>query len=1302
MTADAIAVYVYVSLNVLVTTYGTSLPVVIVVVLVGGAVIVCFLDLCLIEVIILSLGCELRNGIHVSGAVLPLAYEVAVCISICNRSKRRNVCSRQGLTKVSVNGNGLDQAAIQTVEVYGVQILLVVDRVVREVSGGEGQSRALGNDGLLCNAVLTNEVNVCVELSGVICERNGNGCLTGGKCGTDQIEAVNSIVVVEVCICRPLEFFTNNGGDCEGDLACSCVCLDVEQRCVIQQNGDCVAGAACANCNLQCNVRIQCSQIKDHCGNDVGSGPTVANLLVNTKLHFEGAAVQGNVTVCTKVCNSGVCCIVIGVCGYLIQCGAVFLVPALEGIAVHKIHLLSGSLGCFGNSVVLHLSGSNQLVACKEVYGCPQISLIGCVSGCGNDCGVPALEGQNVSNCLDPSVFYSGNGAVRNLNGVRLVCYNKGDVSGVVCYVGSVTGNNGQLRAKALPALEVQGIEDVQVSVQRRNGAVCEGLGIQSAEHVEGNGVLIDHLLNGHDGISSGHSQQYVAVCVLCNQRVALGLEIGVVRSELCAVRQEALKYHVALLIYEGNGVQVHNGYAEEYIGGHVTAGNVVAQSDGLTVSDDDYLVKNVLEPCGGVVSNVEAEAEFAVTLVGVGQLSILELLGDQVEYQIDRTVGQVECSLCLSGLGNSVLELSKCADHAYNDRLCTSGADVELVCNASGCCCEKLAANQCVCILELGHSCQVAVSNSLGQVVDRFKGKGCFLAVYGLRNNVDQDLTELLEQSQSRTDLLELSNERLFLRIGYGNVVQEVLHHVCALLIGQQVKQRQQLTNGCGLAKTCNDGLLGLIGNACMVESLGQSLGECAGDQNVHAYVTVQTLCKVVCIVCDINGLEQSLCSVANQCNVATKSNVELDLAVSLTLSAQNHIIGSQNAVIANVCYVGGGDGIGQQSLLQTFYGDQLAVVAGLNRIHKSCKLGNAVALDLDNLVAVYGYVGYLTVVDLGSTCLDERGDRALVCALRVAASDIAKNVSQNLLVVACVNVYVQSSYAVRVNQLVLAVVHGQTVYVSDNLLQDVNGGTLDYDFVSTHGYDHVGVVPLYVLTGNRSALVRGDQLLVAKLLLVNCYAIDLPDNRTGRRNVIGIFFLLLLLFLLVLDGFLDLVKGCTVLNGVNNGVDVTDVLVVYQNVLDHDVKLFLCVVLVLCAENLVCGLFKRFVAFILFIDVILQLLFHSVLVFHVLDAIVLVDQVNERTHILACKRGQERVVCSERGNSDYRNEHCQNQQCDQYSATKFCGLLHWFFLQHIKIFKTRDISNPCRFPDLGALTLLLYRRSSRMPKWA
>ena len=1006
--------------------------------------------LCFSEIIILgSLSKGKRRIADGLGSPLPLADVVTFSNGSLEGRECGNVTCGQGLTEVGVNRKGLEQIAVHIIEVYGVQILLVVYCIVGEVIGGEYQRTCiLGDNGLLNDAVLAYVVNVAVELSRIILERNGDGSLTAVKCGTNDVKAVNCRIVIEAYRSGPLGLFTDHARDCEGDIVSGCIRLDVVQCLVIKKHGHGVSTIAVACCNnLKSYLAVQSSKIKDNCRDKVGNSPTVAVEHVAAQREYVcgGAFLTGNVAAFTKVRLCAVLCIIICVSSCLGHSSTVCCVPACKGVGVIQIHALCGSCGSCGHGVVLDFNRANENALCIEVDRCIQLSLVGGVSGCGNDCFIPTLEGQNVCNCFDPGSLGCGSCTVRYFDGVCLIGNDEGYVSGVLCYVGSVTGNCRQLKAVACPTLEVQGIEEVQIFIQRRNSTVCEGLGVESTEHVKGDRVLIYNLLDSDYAVRCGHGGLYVTVLIHSYQRIANALELGVVRSKLCAVRQEAFKNRVALFIYELNGVQISKGNAEENIGCDVTGGNVIAQGHGSAVSGDGDLIQHVLEPCTGVIGYVKCKAEGTVALVGIGQFCILQPCGNLVVEIVNQTGCGIVYLLCLCRLGNSVLVISKLFNHALYDCLRLGLADAELVCNTCSCCIKLCAANECVCILELGQSNQIVVSYKLGKLIYKLNSKGSVFAlncagslvnqnigivakqvqngtgltdsVVSLINHADciivsllcasrlgnavlevgkynnhtlhnclclrladaklacnacscriklcaanecvcilelsqlckflvadgldqivnglgghtvnrlgslfrKDLTVCTEQIVRSTCTLYLIEKCKILVVNSLKAVKDVVDYVHKLLVLEQIEQIHQLTNGCAAAQACNDGLLGLIGYARMIKSLGQYLRECAGNEDFNTQVTAG--CNRI-----IDHLEDSLCAIADQTNIALESNVELYVVILLAVCTQRDIVSADDAVITHIGNVVGRDQIGQQRVLDAGGGNDLTVVA-------------------------------------------------------------------------------------------------------------------------------------------------------------------------------------------------------------------------------------------------------------------------------------------------------------------------------------------------------------------------------------
>ena len=132
---------------------------------------------------------------------------------------------------------------------------------------------------------------------------------------------------------------------------------------------------------------------------------------------------------------------------------------------------------------------------------------------------------------------------------------------------------------------------------------------------------------------------------------------------------------------------------------------------------------------------------------------------------------------------------------------------------------------------------------------------------------------------------------------------------------------------------------------------------------------------------------------------------------------------------------------------------------------------------------------------------------------------------------------------------------------------------------------------------------------------------------------------------------------------------------------------------------HKVVCGCLKAFVAFVLFLNVVLHLI-SSILV--ILDLFILLEQIHQEVKIASCKirRKSGNSRCSERGNIDYRDQQCQTQQCQKRSATQFCGLLHWSFLQVNRFLRLGIFNTPAGHSGVDALTLLLYRNGRQPPK--
>ena len=1113
----------------------------------------------------------------------PGAYVVTISSGSRYGGKLGNISFGQSLTQIGIDLSGAQYIAIHIKESYSKLVLYVSDSKVGEMGGSKGQ-------GFLVLYVLkhifhvcTNVVYKCVVSTLVLCcERNGDAGIAAIEFRADQRKGIHLGVTVECGGCRPLCLFAVYARNVKRDLVSGSLILHTAQSSVVKQNCHrCSTILVARNNHLQADFFKLSSDFKYDRGNYFNGGPAADTVI--------GIRAKGQ--------NQGV---------------------------TFKLEVAIGS-------------------EVRNSFKCTDISSM--LGSC-NDLGSPTCEHIGVLKIHGLSGFVDhGHFAVINYHFVLFTFNDKGDGCGVNCLVGSVTGNSrkrtgNQVTVLVLPALEIQsGKSTIMVG----NGAQLVDIRNFIVQNLKDNGVR--GVLCIYNDILAGHGGNFLTILIYPSKISIVKYCILAVRSKLCTVGQEALKYSVALLINKGNLIQVSNVHEDGNVRGNIASRNKVTQNNGLAKSSHTYMIKYVLEPCAGIIGSAERKAEFTVTLVGIGQLSILELFGDLVINQIDYVVDTVVSRLCLSRIRDAALILGKCLNHAAHDFLSTRGIHIQLACNMCSSLIKQFVTNQCISILDLGQSCQIIVADHLRQRINGLDGKGSFLIRKGCGSLFNQDLTKLLDHAQCGTCSFQLFKQSLFGFIHCLDMIAQIIHNLCELIIAQQIKQLVQLANGSTLADTLDDHLLGFIGNACTVERTCQNSAECTGNVNLDAQITIGVHDIVICS-------KESTGSSTNCTEVTAQSNSELDLTVSLAICTQNYIIGCQNAVITDVCNIAGRYGINQQCILQACGRNDFAVVTCLQGVQHVNQLGNAVALDCKYLVAVYGYGIDLAVIDLGSTCLQESNDCLLICAVSSRIAHVADHVADNLIVVACVNVYVQRSNTALINHFVLAMVYGQSVYVSNNLLYYVHNSTVDYDIVTRS--KQIGCIPLDVIARRYIHLASGDQLLVRDLCTLNLFAVNHPDNGVGHVLIcrIGVN--------LRIDRIDDLISGSAVLNSIYNLIDVTDHFVIDKHVVNHGIKLFLCLCLIVSTQDRICGFFERFVRCILLFNIILQLVSSVRIILH---TVVLVDEVDERTQILACKRGQSRVFCSERGDSDYRGKHCQTQHCNKHSATKLSVLLHWSF---------------------------------------
>ena len=1398
----------------------------------------------------LAEGTVCRAVVECSHGIGASACNVAVCINssplshkvtgsgCCGRRtyKAGNVCLGEGITVVGVDLNNLDLVTVGILEGDVIQELLVIYCIVGEVRGGELDLCGVSICIQTLRTGIAYVVNEAVPLIDVLFKGDLDGGITCIECRAKQVKAVNGVVVAKRgSICGPLSLSAYQRGNLEGDLIPVLVCKNVAQSCIVQRDGNGVcAGDACisGDVSLQRSV-LRESQLQNG-SDDCGSGDTVVDHLVVTKVYLINYTGSGGNTLngyALAVVLLG-CDIELSLVGCMTGDSGNLCIhsaigqPACKLVGVLVVSSLVGCRHCGSCTVLVFFGGFNAFN--NEGQGCPVICNVGCLAA---DCGqlkakaLPALEGQVSLVCV--ACIQRGNLAVSKFLGDQVAQHVEYDgvgsyVLGIYGGVGCICNCCGQLALIQVafgihPALE--GIDvshgavlGGQLAVVGGNLAVCEDAAVkQSAVLVhEGDGVLVCYVLGVNNGIGGGHCSQLVAISVNPDQIVAVLLQTGYVGREQRAAGQEALKQHL-VAIHIGHGVQTEYVYNNLNLAGKCARGDVIGKYDGSAVSGEADVCKQILEPCTGIIGGIECPAEFTVALIGIGQLCILELCGDSVVQRVDQLVNVAVCGLSLGGIRDTVLVVGKDLNHALNDCLCALGADVQLSCNASNCLIHASAANKCVSILELGQRCQILIGNCLDQVVDRLDGDRRFLAGNRLGNLIDQDIAVLLHQINNGTDLSSLINDGLLVNaVDLYSVKQEV-EYVVELLVGQQVKQAEQLANGCAFAKTLDNDLLGLIRNACVVECFLHSRGEYGGNGDLNVQVAILLRNKIY-------GSGNCLGTLADQLQVTLERDLQIKAVILLAISTQCNAVGCQHAVVTQIFQGGQTHALGQHSLLDAVNRDQLAVVACLHVSHQVDQLRCAVALNTEHLVAIDVHGVGLAAVHVHCSGLQECQDGFLICALRTAAANVTQNVTDDLVVVLGVYVDIQSGNAVLVYHFILAVVEGHAVYVGNDLLNDINGFALDLDI--SLGHQHVIKAPGYVLTcADRINCGLLDQLLVGILLLCNLLAVQYPAYGVNGGHVVGVLSLVLLLALLVLNGFLQIFNRSTVLYGVHDVVDAAEILFnnlaagqnvgpgllnsllivlcgpglvavsihdlvptdkgvgevcigclirddacigsgctqlkgsyrgavagykgnrvailngiklgcgehshvasralhshddgtpaykgvaemrvvsldggltlirgrftvlvdflgdhvfadhpldgefLCEHVVDHRIQVvqrFVFLTLgAIATKHAVRGLLKACIAVILFLYVVLHL-FSSVGI--VLDTVVLLKHTHQETEITACQRGQVRALCSERGNGDYRGQHCQTQHGNQCSATKFCDLLHWFFLR-------------------------------------
>ena len=768
---------------------------------------------------------------------------LAYVVTVSSRSGNRecrNVLQRLAL--IGIDNKALYQSAIDIKEVYGKLVLHVLDSIVGEVRGSKGQR--------ICILCLfkhgingrANIIDECVVRTLVLCcERNGDFCITLVEYRAYQIKGVDLFIIAVCSGGGPLCLFIQNGGNNQSDLLFGLV-LEHTNYCIVIKHDGYVASTG--------NVFITCNH--DH--------------QVCTAFHLCQLQSRSNVHECAQA---------IAVCNILIEVYLIIVAVLL-------------------NTNIMRNSFKD--------------SRIGCMLGSRNDSGSPAceyigvLQIQSLSGIVDHGRF-----TVSYFHIELFTVYNKGDGCGIDRYVGSITGNSrkltgNQVAVRILPTLEIQ---SRQSAVMVRNLTKLMRIGELIIQNLKCNGISgMCGILCIYRNILTGHGGNHFTVFIYPSKISIFNSCILTVECNFRTVRQEAFKNHIALCIHISDGVQVRKGYGEGNVRGDVTSGNVVTQRKASAVRGNGYVIQNALEPCTGVISGAESKAELAVTLVGIGQLSILELFRDEVIDQIDCAVSVIVSLLCLSRIGNSVLEIGKCLNHARNDLLCTNGADVQLACNTCSSLVKQLVANQSICILDLSQSRQLIVADHLGQVINRLYSNGSVFAVDRFGSLFNQDISILLKQLKCRTCSFDLLQNRSFLLVHSIYVIEQILNNRDKLVILKQVKQLKQLANCCTFAHACNNGLLGAVRNVCIIECLCQHLSEYAGNENLNVQITVSSSGIADCCL-------NSLCGRADQLQVTLQSYAELKAVILLALCTQNDVIGCQNAVIANVSNVCRSNGI-------------------------------------------------------------------------------------------------------------------------------------------------------------------------------------------------------------------------------------------------------------------------------------------------------------------------------------------------------------------------------------------------------
>ena len=651
-----------------------------------------------VEVVVIVVSVKLFNRVYVIPiVVLPVTNIVILFIKrLCG--DHRNIGQR--VAQIHIDLVSLEKRIIYIIEVYGKYVLNVAYCIVGEVACGKGQRILILN--LIKHGFnrRSNVINCCMVSAKLFLERNCHGCRATVERGAYQIKTVNEVVIIVGSnLGGPTVFLTKQRGYCQRNLFIGSICENIAQSFVIQRNGHIVCAGSAITCDhsSQSNSVVYFSKLQEN-GDGSGSSQTLANFLIAAKHDvITASTVGGNVSVTVVVCGLGELRIVLSVRGSSRNATAgCSVAPACKCVTVLIVKSL-GRRGYCGSCAVInyHLLVQNTLNV--ELDGCSVLSNVSCVTGyCGESHAVtlPALEIKVCQGCVIRRnlavCIFLGNKIAKDIKDDGVGSFGLCIYSGIGC----ITQCHGQsafvnVAVRIHPTLKgvMCGIGAAlygSITHISGNGAVREEVAVQNSTVLvhKGNGILMCYVLCIRNGILTGHGGQLVAFFVHPHEIVAVLGEIGAVKHDLCVVRQEALEQHFAVLIDVSDGIQVCYVNIQRKIGSDIARGNVIAKHDGSAVNGDIDLIKHSLEPCTGIVGHADSIAEFALAVVLVGQLCIIELIGNSVEYQVDQTICILISSLCLCGIGNAILEFAKCLDHALNDILCACGAYVKLVGN--------------------------------------------------------------------------------------------------------------------------------------------------------------------------------------------------------------------------------------------------------------------------------------------------------------------------------------------------------------------------------------------------------------------------------------------------------------------------------------------------------------------------------------------------------------------------------------------------------------------------------------------